>query len=226
MKLSLLSKGAAIGAAVILQTAILSSVAMAADETLPYSSRAAQDELGAQGYLRRETVSIKPQVGMLAFQNFAGENVTRAAAGLSVDANLTNMIISQPTNLYIGPSTGAIFSHLGSPTSNFFGSNPNPGRDDTDQANMLILPANLKVGYTFGDMFRVSAHGGGNLLYRSVASAIPTSSGSDWTIYPNVGGDVEVGLTPNLALTLRPDVTLTPANDVFSGMLALGFTIG
>jgi hypothetical protein len=181
------------------------------------------------GYLTNEKVGIRPQVGTLVFDDVNGDSAARAAYGLTVDVNLASAINENLMHWYLGPSTGAIYSHLGSPGAGFFGTDQGSGL--SGGANLLLIPANLKVGYNFNDYFRVAAHGGGNVVYRSIANSmfLSTSSvggGSDWTIFPNVGADVEVGLGRNLALTLRPDVTITPENDILAATLALAIPIG
>src|SRR5690606_13313175 len=147
-----------------------------------------QEEEATRGFLRDESVSIKPQLGAVFFEDATGDRTTRAAAGLTLDIN----VAPGSDSWFIGPSTGAIFSHLGSATSNFFGTSP--GEDASDVAsggaNMLQVPANVKVGYNFTDKFRLAIHGGGNVIYRSEAGAISLGdsiTGSDWTVFPNVG---------------------------------------
>ncbi len=214
------------GSGALASLVLLAGVARAADGSPPYTVQAEQDKLNANGLLREETVSVKPMVGVLAYKDALDNNTSRGAAGLSVDGNITNWFTKDPTNFFVGPQTGAIFSHLGSPTSNFFGTSPDAGQDISGGANMLIVPANLKAGYNFGNNLRVGAHGGGNVTYRSTASAINTGSSNQWVVYPNAGGDVDFGLAPNVSLTLRPDWTITPGNDIFSGMLGLGVNLG
>jgi hypothetical protein len=202
--------------------------ALAVDDDALGTTEAYESQAG-DGYLRREAVSIKPQVGVIAYSDVLGQDTSRGAAGLAVDANVTNWFTSDPTNFYVGPSTGVIYSHLGSPDSNFIGTDSSTTFQSS--ANLLIIPGDVKVGYTFGDAFRLAVHGGGNVIYRSVASSMllgdsSLESGSDWSIFPNAGIDVEMGLSENVALTLRPDVTFTSGDELFSGMLALGFTLG
>lgn len=182
-----------------------------------------------RGYLRDEVVGIRPEVGILAFKDSLGNNTSRLAAGLEVEWNAISLMNNKDLkSWFIGPTTGLVYSHLGAPTSNFFGTNPSVVTDAG--SNFLFIPANLKVGYTFGDNFRVAAHGGGNVTYRSVASSLnlgasSVEAGSVWKMFPNVGADVEFGLGKNIALALRPDLTITPGDDFFAGTLALGIPI-
>lgn len=86
----------------------------------------------------------------------------------------------------------------------------------------------LKVGYHLTDRVRVSVHGGGNVTYRSVASSAnfgesSTGSDSNWTLFPNAGADLEIGLTRQISLAARPDITFTTGQEVYMG--TLGVTI-
>lgn len=183
--------------------------------------------------LRDETVGIRPQVGALVFNDVNNEQTARAAAGLTLDFNLAELFDKNWGNLFIGPSTGIIYSHLGAPGSNFFGSS-----GDDNQAggnsNFFYVPLNGKLGVTLGNNFRISAHGGANAVYRNNASGI-SLGGSDnnvnigdstFTLYPNIGADLEVGMGSSLALTLRPDYTITPGDDFFTGTVALAIPLG
>ena len=205
----------------------LSQAAFAADDTKMGTSRTyEQDQAG--GYLRSEKVAVKPQVGVVAYSDILGQNTARGATGLAVDANVIKWAMPEQTNFYLGPSSGVIYSHLGSPSSNFVGTNSDIGVQS--DANLLMIPVDLKGGYTFGDNFRLAVHAGGNVVYRSVASSLnlgtsSTDPGYIWSFFPNTGVDVEVALGNNMELSLRPDMTFTPGNQIFSGMLALGFSL-
>jgi hypothetical protein len=198
------------------------------DDTSMRTTRESRDV--TEGYLREEGVSIKPMVGVIAFTDQFRNETSRLVGGLSIDANVARWFSDSYSDLYIGPSLGAIYSHLGEPTSNFVGTDPDAGVGQAG-ANLLILPANLKLGYNVGDSFRLSAHGGGNVLYRSVASSMfldndSVGTGTDWSIFPNVGGDVEIGFGKNVALSLRPDWTITPGDEFFTGTVGLGIALG
>lgn len=194
------------------------------------SSTVAESKEVSRGYLRDEVVSVKPHLGVIAFSDALGGDTSRALGGLSVDMNMASTIDKEWKDFYVGPSTGAYYSHLGSTTSNFFGTNPDLAITDPG-ANFLLIPVNLKVGYTFMDNFRIAAHGGGNVIYRSVASSLflgdsSFEAGSTWKMFPSVGGDMEFGLGKNVSLSLRPDVTITPGNELFVGTLGLGVLLG
>jgi hypothetical protein len=165
----------------------------------------------------------------LAFQDAQGDSTTRGAIGLHYDINMSNLVSSVSERLYFGPSFGGLYSHIGSVGSNFIATNSN-GTDGNGGANLVEIPLDLKLGYNFMDNLRISAHGGGTLLYRSIADAVQidssTSSASNWKIYPAVGGDVEMALGGRVTLDLRPDVTLTPINTLFTGALGIGVALG
>jgi len=183
-----------------------------------------------RGYLTNEKVGFKPQVGVMAFTDQLGNSQGRAAYGFTLESNIASMIGMEGSKYYVGPETGFIYSHFGEPGSNFFGTNSDNSIGAAG-ANVFLIPADLKIGYNVTDRFRLAAHGGGNVLYRSVASAFnagPSSgqAGSVWRIYPNGGGDVEYAFAPNVALMARPDVTVTPGSTLFTGTLALNIALG
>lgn len=182
-----------------------------------------------RGYLQYEVVGIKPQIGAVMYKDQFGNNTARAAIGLTIDMNLATTINDSWSYLYIGPSTGVLFSHLGEPTSNFFGANADKGVD-SGGANMGIIPVNLKVGYNITDNFRVGVHGGGNVIYRSVPSVMYLGQSSfdpapSWKIFPNFGLDVDLGLGGRAALFLRPDLTITPGDNIFTGTVAINIPL-
>ena len=183
------------------------------------------------GALGKEGFGFKPEVGAMVYNDALGNTTSRGVAGLDIDMNLSRLVSTNP-GLYVGPQTGIVYSHLGSATSNFFGTSPSSDVNNAG-ANMLLFPVNLKVGYNLTDSFRISAHGGGNVMYRSVAnvmdlgaSSFNNGSTSTWSMFPNAGGDVEFGLGKSASLLLRPDWTSTPGNDFFTGTLGLGIAIG
>lgn len=182
-----------------------------------------------RGYLKDEKIGIKPQLGVLAYTDQAGENTARAAYGFTLDANIAKMIDNSWNKTYLGITTGFLFSHLGAPGSNIMGADPS-NNQGTAGANMFLIPANLKAAYNVYDNFRVGLHGGGNVVYRSIASVSnfgDSSSlpGSVWRLFPNVGADFELELSEHAALMLRPDWTLTPGTNFFMGTLALSIPL-
>jgi hypothetical protein len=191
-----------------------------------------EEEEVAGGHLEDEVVGFKPQIGTVVYDEnvVADESTSRAAFGFTVEMNAMSAIDKNLKQWYLGPVTGLIYSHLGSPGSNFFGTDA-PTNNNAG-ANFFLVPVNLKLGYTFGRDFRVAAHGGGNLIYRSIPSSMVLDSGDaalnddEFKMYPNVGADFEFGLGKNVALLLRPDWTLAPENDVFTGTLAIAIPLG
>jgi hypothetical protein len=208
--------------------AVAATAAWAQDDTNVGTS-SAEETTVSHGNLKDEVAGIKPEVAILSFQDSEGASTTRGAIGLHYDLNMSNIVAGASENLYFGPSFGGLYSHIGSNGADFFGTSPSIN-DGTAAANLVEIPLDLKLGYNFFDNLRVSAHGGGTLLYRSVASAVQldttTSQSSNWKIYPAVGGDLEFGLTHNIAIDLRPDFTLTPINTLFTGALGIGFALG
>ncbi|MGK5088379.1 hypothetical protein WDW86_12540 [Bdellovibrionota bacterium FG-2] len=183
-----------------------------------------------KGLLREETYSLKPEAGAIAFTDASGQKTSRFALGIVGEMNLLPLVDKTVHAWYVGPSTGFVYPHMGDTDANFVGGNSiNPtGRAS---ANLVIVPTDVKVGYAFTEYLRVSVRGGGNLIYRSVPSSLALGSGSDtsgtlWKYFPNVGGDLDIAIGKNIALNLRPDVTITPGNSLFTGTVGLGIFMG
>lgn len=219
----------------ILTIAVLSSslgmVAAYAQEETTGGVTAAPTEEVTKGLLPDETLSIKPLAGVVAYQDPTGNNTGRGALGLGVEWNLMPIFTSAKSPIYLGIGTGLIYSHMGGPTANFFGSNSSDPNAGYEGANLLIIPTDLKLGYAFTDHFRLSAHGGANGVYRSVANASNFGPGSDssgdlWKYYPNVGFDLDLALGKGVAVSFRPDWTITPDNHLFAGTLGIGIFMG
>ncbi len=211
---------------VMLTVLIAGTAAWAAEDTSQQTQAEAKEI--TRGYLRDEKVAVKPQLGVVAFNEPSTSNTgSRLAAGVTAEMNAVPFVDKTMAAWYVGPSTGLIFSHLGSDTSNFVGTNQDVGSRGTPSSNLLIIPTNLKVGYAFTDYYRLAAHGGGNIIYRSVGNSMlldkseVATSDSQWKYYPNIGADLDVAISPNLALTVRPDWTITPDDNVFMGTVAL-----
>jgi hypothetical protein len=219
-------------AALVAVTGLVQSneVRAAEDESIAATTERSEREV-TRGYLANEVVGIKPQAGLVVFNNSADNGDSRAAMGLVVEMDAVNTFYKGNKPLkhwYIGPSTGLLFSHLGNPSSNFFGTDPSGRQSVQGGSNFLMVPLNLKVGYLWPDSnLRFSMRAGGNITYRSVANALnfgnKTSNGTDsvWRMYPNIGADIEVG-----RLVIRPDLTLTPEDEFFSGTIGYNFALG
>lgn len=186
------------------------------------TSQVTESEVG-KGYLGREVVGFKPQAGAVFLQDSNDEVASRAAVGFTAELNLA----PGSDTLYLGPSTGLFYSHLGAPGSNFFGSDAPEGRAGTN-SNFLLIPANIKGGYLFpSGNVRLSLRAGGNIIYRSVTATTSlagqdvSATGDSWKIYPNVGFDVEIG-----PVIFRPDWTITPENDIVTATAGVVIPIG
>ena len=205
------------------------TVAQADNKDEEIGTSSANNPVSSKGSLTDETVGIKPEIGILNFHDSQGQNATRGAIGIHYDFNMSNLLSSLGGNrIYFGPSVGALYSHLGASGASFFGSSPSVN-DGTSGGILVEFPLDMKLGYDVTDNLRISAHGGGTLLYRSVADSMQidnsTSTSSNWKIYPAVGGDVEFGVAKNVAIDLRPDVTLTPINTLFTGAIGVGIAL-
>ncbi len=179
-----------------------------------------------EGYLADERIGIKPQAGVLFFNKPAEDLVSddstqRAVYGATLDIN----VAEAGSPIFFGPSTGVFYSSIGSPNASFFGA----GGSGAD-SHAFIVPANLKLGFNLSPGFRVSAHGGVNAIYRSAAGTISAGesieSDDKWSLYPNVGADIELGLGSQAALILRPDITLTSGNDILGATIGLSIFAG
>lgn len=179
--------------------------------------------------LKDETVALKPQVGVLNFQDGSANQTQRGAVGLALDLNFSTIVSGVSQNVYFGVSTGGLYSHIGEVGSNFFGSNSSTSAPQgTGGGNLALFPVDAKLGYSVTDALRISAHGGGNVVYNSIPSTINWGSAQSrsWNLFPNVGGDVDLAVTKNVELTLRPDWSFTPGVGFFTGTLEFGFALG
>ena len=167
-----------------------------------------------------------PALGALNFRDETYNTTNRGVIGVTSDIGFSQVFGVLKRDLYAGFSTGILYSHLGSTGSSFFGTSPPSGTVGGAGANLLLFPFNGKVGIYLGDTVRVSAHGGANLIYRSVPTSISIGNyGDHWNFYPNTGLDLDIGVTKNVAVTIRPDWTITPGNNFFTGTLAMGFAL-
>ena len=195
------------------------------------TSSAASEEALMDGNLKESRISVQPSVGVLSYRDEQDNATARASYGFTLDSNLLKVMDPTPTRFFFGPATGLIFSHMGSATADFFGSSVDNGR--TNGANLVLIPANLKIGYNLRDNFRLSARAGGNITYRSVGDSVAwgdssqeLGSGGGWKMFPNVGMDLEWGVGKNTTVLIRPDYTITPGTDFFSGSIGLGINMG
>jgi hypothetical protein len=212
--------------AVIAIAATSASGALADDTTATAPQSTAQEiNMDHDGGLLNEAIGIKPEVGVLNFQDSTGNTTNRGAAGIALDLNFSRMAAGIANNLYFGVSTGGLYSHVGNVGSNFFGTSPSLSSGGGG-SNVFLFPADLKVGLNLNDNLRISGHGGGNVLYASVPGSIAINSSNNWNLLPNAGGDLDIGLGRSVALTLRPDWTFASNETFFTGTLEFGFAIG
>lgn len=202
---------------------ILASAGVASAQT----QTSTQEGIERENTLRDEAVGVIPQVGVLGVVTPGGGREARGTVGLGFDFNFApGGTDYNESPIFFGLSTGGFYSHIGASNSSFFGASSS--QSSAGGANMVIIPGNLKLGVNIGDSFRVSAHGGGNVIYRSQAGSVllgDGSSGSDslWKVYPNVGADLELQVGNNVAIIARPDVTITPGSNMWMG--TIGATI-
>ncbi len=174
--------------------------------------------------MNTQSFAIGPQVGVVTYTDNLGTRSARGTAGINVEWNLARLF-TDSSRAYIALQTGGQVAKVGNGSANFFGG----GSDNVGAFNdstMVVIPADAKIGYNLSESARISAHGGGNVIYRSSAGAVrlaasdPAGNVSDWSIYPNVGGDLEVKVGKSVGLQARPDVTITPDETMFVGTLA------
>lgn len=218
-----------------------SQVSVPADQTGATSSTQISPARPNNGSLNNEKFAVTPELGAFSYATQLNGTQSRGMIGFGLDMNAVTTFVPPEkrndiwSNIYIGPQTGFFYAHTGSATSNFWGTNPTVA-DNYASGYLMLLPLDLKAGFSFADNFRISVHGGGNILYQSVGGTInftrgttvigTTAAATNWNIYPNVGGDIECGLGKNVSLLIRPDVTLAPGASPFMGMVGVGIALG
>jgi hypothetical protein len=188
-----------------------------------------------------EKIGLKPQAGVVNYRDASNAKSNRALYGATVDFNVADKLnemmgTEHRAGLFLGPQLGFLYSHIGAVGGTYFGDsgaeggtpgvpNSNPG------ANMFLLPANLKLGWTLYG-FRLSAHGGGNVIYRSAANSVlvgkntPDTPNSKWGILPDAGAELEYGVLNGGAILVRSDWTFGGSNTMFTGTIGYSFPIG
>jgi hypothetical protein len=175
--------------------------------------------------LRDEKWGLTPQLGVIGYTNNTGSSTSRVTLGVGFDWNAESLIRPDaPKDQFLGISTGFTYAHPGANDANFFGSSSAAG----GESNLFLIPIDLKLGTMVNDSVRFSVRGGGNLIYRSNASSTDLGAGSGstsslWKIYPNVGVDADIQLSKSILLTVRPDLTLTPGNDIYVATVGATF---
>jgi hypothetical protein len=186
---------------------------------------------GAPSWAEEKVVNVQPQLGWITFNDEFAQPTSRAAIGLTADLNLLEWVTQTQGRFFVGPATGVIFSHVGAPDSNFFGTNSYFTFSTT--ANVLLIPVDLKLGYALTPDAKISFRGGGNILYQSVGNSISMGPhtftpghDSQWDIFLNMGLDFEYSIKEGVTLLFRPDLTFTPGEGIFTGTFGVGFKIG
>jgi len=176
--------------------------------------------------MKEQVWGLSPQMGLFSYTDRDNQYTSRGAIGIGFDLNASPALWAKSNLFYLGFSTGFLYSHIGSTDSNIFGNNGS--NIETEGANLLSIPLDLKFGYNVSDSFRLSARGGGNLIYRSIAKSMDLGAGSGssdelWKIYPNAGLDAEYQVSENLSLVARPDITFTPGKNIFVATIGATF---
>ena len=210
---------------VLLVLVALRSISVA---QMPEHSSLGMKETQEEQTMMDETLGISPQLGAISYIGKNGETDGRQLLGLGLNLNFASLFKNNVRDYYFGISTGSFYSHLGSTSSGFFGSNDDQG---SGGANLIVIPADVKIGYNFTDSFRASLHGGGNLIYRSIANSASLGDGSLgdnslWKMYPNLGADFEFQLGKMVSLIARPDLTIAPDQNLFIGTLGATIMMG
>jgi hypothetical protein len=207
---------------------VFGAQAFAATDSTEMSSTS--EASSARPYIADEMIGIKPAVGFVGYVDLAGSHATRMSYGITGEFNLASPLSMDFTRFFVGPETGFVFSHLGNPGSDGVGSSSD--RDyGSAGANMFMIPVNAKVGYSPVRWMRIGVHGGGNVIYRSIANSMRLgdhdTDGTDsrWKMYPNAGADLDFSPARNVAISLRPDWTVTNETSMFSGLVTLGVTL-
>lgn len=185
----------------------------------------------APGNLTQEGIGISPQVGVVNYHDNFGDTCNRVTYGMTTDMNIPKLSMNTP-DVFLGPQLGFFYSHLGSGNAGGFGSSPSDGSAiGVAGTNMFFIPTDLKLGYNIGN-FRPAIHGGANLYYTSSADnfslgASPaTGTGSQWSYLPDVGLDLEYGITKSIALIARPDITFAGSNRIWNASLGATIPLG
>lgn len=204
-------------------------------DTNNMQSSSANAHAVTKGGLGDEVVGIKVQAGDLNFRDPTGQLQNRNLLGFTAEMNasalFSNITGIDTKNLFLGPQIGFFYSHVGEAQANFWGTDSAALGSANGGANLFEMPLDLKVGGNVGP-FRLAVHGGGNIFYRSVSNAVAmgynpdTSSDSSWTILPNLGLDIEFGLTNAVALIIRPDLTFGGDNRLWSATAGVSIPLG
>lgn len=204
---------------------VWASVAAAEDRETPGVTTGEAAEM-TQGLFDRAW-TVTPRVGLFGFQDNRGSYASRITEGFTTNYSLANLI-GTPMGLDVGVESGLLYSHIGSPGSNAFGTNA-PVRT-TQGANAFIVPVNATVGYKFADRWVASMNVGASVFHRSVGNSMTLGRtgdlnfGGSTDVFPNVGLNIGWALSKSVGLSLRGDLIPAPAKTMYT--TTLGAVIG
>lgn len=185
-----------------------------------------EKQLKEEGGLDDQVAAFIPQAGFLSLGDLEGDDQVRAVGGLTVEGNLLADVKTEAWKPYLGPTVGVFYSHLGRPGANFFGLNSPSGDAGAD---MVLIPLNIKGGFTWDDRARIAFHAGVNVNYQNSRRDDPETdvffADRDWSANTNVGLDFEFGLGDDALLLFRPDWTFRSGQDVFTATIGFGLLI-
>lgn len=166
-----------------------------------------------------------PQAGVLGYQNQAGDYDIRGLTGITATWNAAGMM--DVAGIQAGLETGVLYSHLGNPDSNLFGTGSDVSTGDAG-ANAFLIPAAIVGGVDVGGI-HVTGRLGADMLYRSDSNSMQIGrddAGNDdsFDVLPMVGLGAGFDASQNVAISLRGSYIPVPADDLFTA--TLGATIG
>jgi hypothetical protein len=172
--------------------------------------------------------TVTPAVGALGYQALNGDYTSRITTGILMDFDIGAATFTGPSHAKLGLQTGLLFSHLGSPGSNFFGANA--AVPVQDNANAFTVPIEATAGWAVSDTFETSLLFGANMLYRSTPSSMivgrnDLSTGSRVDFFPSLGLQGGWALGSAAALTVRGDYIPTPKDDMFTATIGATFPL-
>lgn len=174
-----------------------------------------------------KTWSVTPRVGILGFQDATGSHASRMMEGFTTQYSLANLV-GRPLGLEMGLESGLLYSHIGSPGSNFFGTQP-PIRT-AQGANSYLIPLNATIGYRVSNQWLVAMNLGASIFHRSIGNSMILGragdgvAGTSTDVFPDLGVNVGWALSKTIGVSLRGEWIPTPQKPMYSA--TLGATIG
>jgi hypothetical protein len=93
-----------------------------------------------------------------------------------------------------------------------------------NKAHAAVTAATRAVVY-FTDPYSSWQKGGVENANKMLRRYFPKGTDSRWKMYPNAGADLDFSPARNVAISLRPDWTVTNETSMFSGLVTLGVTL-